>query len=60
VSGSADEVVERTGATTREVDRVGAYIFTPLADDPEQLDAPAEGVVPHLRPEGGHCELAAV
>jgi hypothetical protein len=60
VIGSADEVVERMRGTTREVDRVGAYIFAPLSDDPEQLDAPAEGVVPHLRPEGGHRELAAV
>jgi alkanesulfonate monooxygenase SsuD/methylene tetrahydromethanopterin reductase-like flavin-dependent oxidoreductase (luciferase family) len=46
--GTADEVVEKIRTHTAGIDRVDAYIFTPLSDDPEQMERLA-GVAEQLR-----------
>lgn len=52
--GSRSEVLEKTKAHVRGIDRVDAYIFTPLGDEIEQLDELAH-VASELRgsPAGG-------
>lgn len=47
--GTAGEVVEKIRAHCAGIDRVDAYVLTPLGGEPDQLDALAEGVTPHLR-----------
>jgi probable F420-dependent oxidoreductase len=47
--GSHEEVLERLRRDTAHVDRVDAWIFTPLSDDPRQLELLAEHVAPALR-----------
>jgi probable F420-dependent oxidoreductase len=48
--GTADEVIDRLRAQTAGIDRVDAYIFTPLSDDTEQMDQLA-GIAERLRGE---------
>lgn len=40
--GSRDEVLEKVRAHTAGIDRVDAYVLTPLSDDVEQMDLLAE------------------
>jgi probable F420-dependent oxidoreductase len=40
--GTPDQVVERIGEYTDAIDRVDAYVLTPLDGDPEQLDGVRE------------------
>lgn len=47
--GTADEILERIRTHTSGVDRVDAYVFTPLDDGPAQLEALAEQLLPALR-----------
>lgn len=47
--GSPEAVIERLGTDTAHVDHVDAWIFTPLSDDPRQLELLAEHVAPVLR-----------
>lgn len=47
--GTADEVVEKVREHCAGIDRVDAYVLTPLSGEADQLDALAEGVVPALR-----------
>lgn len=46
--GTADEVVEKIRTHTAGIDRVDGYIFTPLSDEPEQMEKLA-GVAERLR-----------
>lgn len=46
--GTAEEIASRIRSQAARVDRVDAYVLTPLADDPEQLDLVAERLVPLL------------
>ncbi|MDP9458695.1 MAG: TIGR03619 family F420-dependent LLM class oxidoreductase [Actinomycetota bacterium] len=46
--GTADEVLAKVRAHTAGIDRVDAYIFTPLSDELEQMELWA-GVAEHLR-----------
>jgi hypothetical protein len=46
--GTADEVLAKLRVHTAGVDRVDAYIFTPLSDEPEQMEQWA-GVAERLR-----------
>jgi probable F420-dependent oxidoreductase len=50
--GTADEVVAKLRAHTAGIDRVDAYIFTPLSDEPEQMELLA-GVAGSLRRGAG-------
>jgi probable F420-dependent oxidoreductase len=47
--GSSDEVITKIERHTDGIDRVDAYVFTPLDDAEEQLDALAESILPALR-----------
>jgi len=47
--GSPERIVEQIEAQTAGVDRVDAYVLTPLSGEVEQLDLLAERVVPALR-----------
>lgn len=47
--GSHEEVLERLRHDTEHIDRVDAWIFTPLSDDLQQLELLNEHVAPVLR-----------
>lgn len=47
--GTADEVVERLRDMARDIDRVDAYVLTPLSGEPEQLEVIAAALAPRLR-----------
>ena len=49
VIGTAEEVAEGLLAQTAHVDRVDAYVLTPLSQDRQQLEALSSAVVPRLR-----------
>jgi probable F420-dependent oxidoreductase len=40
--GTREQIVERIRVHTAHIDRVDGYVFTPLSDEPEQLDLLAE------------------
>jgi probable F420-dependent oxidoreductase len=46
--GTPEEIVERIRTTTAPLERVDGYLFTPISDDTEQLDAIAEEIRPRL------------
>ena len=46
--GTAQEVLEKFAAQTRDVGRIGAYVLTPLSDDVEQLEL-LSGLAQELR-----------
>ena len=50
--GTADEVLARLADQTTKIDRVDAYVLTPLSGEPDQLAGIAEQIAPQLRAAG--------